>query len=394
MPRLLKYFLKGLEVAFICAVIVGVLSTLQLISNARFVSAVSKFIKSEVQAKKLIDVNAANQTLNDLRVRTDTYVNLIEDTHLESGMIVNRIFNGNLVDECDSLLFSALYFVALKHLHKDDLAAERWRSMELSQTDGHWYRHPHCLTTPPSRDMIIGVLIALSQEPASFKKHLSDFFTQLETRGGYFSDGSLSVSYLSPGVAEIIRKFSLLHGLRAQELPASVRSGFSTTELSVALTRPGYRLHLSALQSWLEMELNKKLSPVKVKSRTAVNNVRRLTRPFIIRALHEQRLEYVTQVLVERSPHNLFFKFLRFQAANALSPAIVITMMNELLAMPQFPTDRLPNDCDRKADYLWQRSDDEQVSARNTCKRIFSGVDFVWMSALLQNALELSAQAP
>ena len=98
----------------------------------------------------------------------------------------------------------------------------------------------------------------------------------------------------------------------------------------------------------------------------------------------QQRWSWLAQRLVDRDAKNLFFRWLRLAAADALSPRARLAMLRELDAMPQFPQDRLPDACDRRADYLWQRSSSEYM-ARETkdCVRRFSGVDYLWMASLL-----------
>jgi hypothetical protein len=59
-------------------------------------------------------------------------------------------------------------------------------------------------------------------------------------------------------------------------------------------------------------------------------------------------------------------------------------LMKSLASMKkQFPDNRLPMNCDRKADYLWQRNTNEAFEASEECTKSFHGIDFLWMAALL-----------
>jgi hypothetical protein len=68
---------------------------------------------------------------------------------------------------------------------------------------------------------------------------------------------------------------------------------------------------------------------------------------------------------------------------NAMNSNLAHKMLEDLLAMPQFPVDQLPTNCDRKADYLWQRKSEEYQPRSSNCHITYNGTDFLWMTALL-----------
>jgi hypothetical protein len=82
----------------------------------------------------------------------------------------------------------------------------------------------------------------------------------------------------------------------------------------------------------------------------------------------------------------MFFRWLQYEAADAMSPKAKKKLLEELLGMEMFPKNRLPTTCERKADYLWQRNSVEYVPRdHKLCSEIFSGVDFIWMASLLSH---------
>jgi hypothetical protein len=301
-------------------------------------------------------------------------------------MVVNRKAAGFAVDFCDSLLFSSLRFIALKKLGYESDAKLAWQSIEKSQNQGHWHRHPAC-RKHTSRDMIIGVLAALTQKPNNYRSHLTNFLDYMDANKGFVSTGPFYVSLLSPSVAEIVRIMARMEGIKNRALPDSVRSSFSTLELNAAVMPGDYRAHLIALQTWIELELIDENNAIDLNIRTAIRDLTSFTKPFTINTLYRQRREYVTQKLVEIDPNNLFYRYLRIRAASALTPIIAEKLLAELLAMPQFPPNHLPMNCDRQPDYLWQRPSDTYEKKSATCDVTYNGVDFLWMTALLLEKL-------
>jgi hypothetical protein len=324
------------------------------------------------------------------RQRALAYEKMISDEHLDHGMVVNREADGDRSDECDSLLFSSLRYVALKKMGLDADADAAWGAIRASRSGGKWFRHPQCAHKSTSRDMIIGVLAALTQRPEGYREMLSELMVYLGEHGGYVGDGPFYVSYLSPGLAEILRHFARLEGIPDDELPPVVRYGFSTMELDTYMSRIGFQSHLLALVLWIEQEL-KRIEVAEAKHGEEVRalplTLERFTRALWGVKVGEQRWPWLAQRLVDRDAKNLFFRWLRLSAADALSSRARLVMLRELDAMQQFPESRLPDSCDRRADYMWQRSSGEYAArSKGVCLRRFSGVDYLWMASLLTAA--------
>jgi len=366
------------------------LGYIQILDNSEHISSVSSFLRS--WAKNVAHQNNTDQIeqITELRRRVNLYHEISKRDFLEKGMLVHRSLSGKAVDECDSLLFSNLNFIALEKLGFQEDAEAAWKSIEQSQKNGQWVRHPNCANHSTSRDMIIGILLALSQKPENHQEHFKQLLQQIDAGGGFFHKGPIYVSYISPNLAEAIRLMARLENWPHHQLPSSIRSGFSTSELQVSTTQAGYRTHLLALLVWLEFELRDKYKDLNLRPRSSSKELAALTGPFTVNDLDSQRLEYLTQSLMSSDPRNLFFKYLRIKAADALTVDARIALIRELNDMRQFPKDRLPRDCDRKADYLWQRDSQtyNRVKAK-TCNVIYNGTDFLWMAGLLLEGLSL-----
>ncbi len=354
----------------------------QIIANSRLEShqtAIFQFFTSQSATFKMPD------TLKwEAQKRVALYQSLMEAEQLDEGMIVNRLASGESADRCDSLLFSSLRYVALKKLHMIKEAQIAWDAIAKSQEDGHWLRHPQCRETT-SRDMLLGVLAAFTQDPPHFRNHVIDLLRYVHANNGYLSEGRFDVSYLLPGVAEILRVYARGNQIAEYTLPATVFFGFSTIEFAAILPQPGYRSHLTALSTWIELELqdHPRYAPHSYKLRSAVNELSAAFDPFTYSRLRQQRLSWIAGKLFQQDPQNLFFKWLRLRTAQALTPLTRTIMLQELINMEQFPTNHLPRNCDRKADYLWQRDSSEYKSVTENCSKQFGGVDFMWMTALL-----------
>ena len=327
----------------------------------------------------MVDDSRRLELVAEAQARFISYNDQIKQGHLLAGMVVNRDQEGHPVDVCDSLLFSSLRYVALAKMKLGNDAQEAWEAIEKSQEDGRWFRHPRCKAAT-SRDMVLGVLAALTQWPARQEQHLGSLINTVGKLNGFVDKGPFYVSYLSPGMGEIVRQLALRSGLRDDVLPPEVRRGFSTVELDAAVLSSGYRSHLVALTAWTEMELQAKNAGMKVRSPHL--HFGPLGRLFAAKSIRERRLEWATSRLVEIDPQNIFYRWLRLKAAGALSEGARVKLLEELLAMPQFPR-HLPWDCDRRADYLWQRDSSEFAPAKGACNYQYSGVDFLWMSSLI-----------
>ncbi len=314
------------------------------------------------------------------RERAWLYERLIEARHLESGMVVERAHDGRALSQCDSLLFSSLRFVALKKLGWQDRADKAWHAIERSYQGGRWIRHPQCAFKTTSRDMIIGLLSALVLKPPGYQSQLVKLLDIIEATDGSVDPGPFYVSRLSPGIAEILRLLSLEAGLAPETLPAEVRVGFSTLEWDSWWGSPGYTSHLNAMALWLERELwhqryaFRSLGAPWREGRAQPQDAERM----------RQRFAVLSQALVKVDPENLFFQYLAAVSAQGrLTAAARLELLQKLLAMPQFPAQTLPRNCDRGADYLWQRSSLEYRAVSSLCTEEFTGVDFLWMVALL-----------
>ena len=207
------------------------------------------------------------------RQRAALYIDRIEEGFLEDGMVVGRNILGEPEDLCDSLLFTSLYYVSLNKLGYKDKALKTWRAIEKSRQDGQWFRHPRCRKTT-SRDMILGVLAALSQDPPGTRNHILETLGYVEKTNGYLSRGRADIGYLAPGVGEIFRIFAAGQKILPYTLPAHVSWSFSTLEFSALISQTGYRSHLIALGAWLEMELNRhERYSTATRIRTATSNL-------------------------------------------------------------------------------------------------------------------------
>lgn len=322
-----------------------------------------------------------------VRDRAALYDYLLRSDHLVDGMVVNRNVYGQVTSICDSLLFSSLRYVALKKLGYQELADEAWQAIEKSQHQGHWMRHPRCGSKGTSRDMIVGVLAALTQRPKNHRYHLSNLLDYIDKNNGYIGHGPFHVSRLTPGIGELIRVMAKNEELATDELPANIRYGFSTLELDTFTRSRGYTSHLNAMVIWIELEMLQSYMAREARQsiRSVVNILHPLTDPLLPTSIKDQRLQWLTQRLARLDNENLFFRFLQYKAAGAMTPLTELKLLDQLLAMPQFPINRLPNTCDRKADYLWQRDSVEyQPRDHGDCHEVFAGVDFIWLAALLQ----------
>src|SRR5690606_3995506 len=155
------------------------------------------------------------------------YDYLLREHHLLDGMVVSRSASGEAIHECDSLLFSSLRYVALKKLGFHNEARRAWQALQKSQVDGHWRRHPRCWEKSTSRDMIIGVIAALTQSPPNSEQHIRSLFAQIRSTGGYISDGPIYVSYLTPSIARLLRSLARAQGIPYSEMPDIIRRGYS-----------------------------------------------------------------------------------------------------------------------------------------------------------------------
>ncbi len=320
------------------------------------------------------------------REKAYLYEQWLEEGFLEQGMVVNRHSDGRPSGECDSLLFSSLRYAALTKLGWHDKAYRAWRGIQNAFQNGRWVRHPKCRRKSTSRDMIVGLLVAMTQNPPAEVRQLQKLLNIVDSTGGSVDDGPFYVSRMSPGMGAIMRLMSQQHGVPLREIPEDVRMGFSTLELDAWMAQPGYTAHLNALTLWIELELTDH------QPRSALRSVAELIDtalgPLGTPAIKDQRWVWAGHQLATLDRSNLFFEYMELRSAGALTWKTEALLLKKLLEMPQFPDDRLPHNCDRRADYLWQRHSVEYVPrAKATCHETFNGVDFVWMVALLTENL-------
>lgn len=343
----------------------------------------------QFRARNLKDVTVATQESlyrlkREARTRAALYERLIQKDMLVEGMIVHRDERGRERGLCDSLLFSAIRFRALDNLGFKKEADEAWAAIDSSRIGGYWWRHPFCRDRSLSRDMLMGVMIALQKSPPGGRVALSELLTEIDQRSGSFSDGPFFISYLSPGPAGLLRHLAQNKGIPSSDWPWVLKQSFSSIEFDALFLRPGYESHLASLGIWLEylmMQDSHGFNP-----RSVLGQVERLWTGGGSQeetAIDRERLAWITSILTQENPENLFFSYLNYLVNDEFDNAKRVSLLTELLNMPQFPADRLPMDCDRGADYLWQRRGEEYLPDRGACRMTWSGVDFLWMAGLL-----------
>jgi len=370
----------------------GIAAYGELVANSRFLARSNELLLRAAHLEPEIRPDAAEQLKLEALRRVRIYEEKIERTHLVDGMVVNLSANGEMMDQCDSLLFSSLRYVSLIKLGIHPQAEEAWQAIERSQEGGQWLRHPRCPNST-SRDMILGLLIAFSQEPAGFNEHLTTLMRLVDGNDGFFGSGPIYVSYLSPGLARFVAILAERHNHKATPIPEIIRAGYSTAELEVLVIERGFESHLGALTAWLELELTAKIPLDMATSGAVTSFVDQIVSPFASVSLGGQRLDWITDRLITADPSNLFFRYLRLRAAGALTVTARMRMLNELLEMPHFPKDRLPMNCDRHADYLWQRANRLPNQLLVRCQEEFNGTDFLWMVALLLEELPVAGSS-
>lgn len=323
----------------------------------------------------------------EAREKALRYEGWIEDGFLEYGMVVNRYADGRFTGECDSLLFSSLRYSALKKLGWHDKAQKAWRGIENALESDRLVRHPKCRRKNTSRDMVVGFLVALTQNPPAETRRLQQLLSIIDKTGGSVDlNAPFYVSRLSPGLGEIMRLMSKQYGVPLRDIPEEVRMGFSTVEFDAWMAEPGYTAHLKALTLWIELELMHHQPKSALRSLSELIDA--ALGPLGSPRIKDQRWVWAGHHLATLDRQNLFFQWMELRCAGALTWKTQAMLLRKLLDMPQFPDDHLPRNCDRKADYLWQRHSVEYVPRpKAPCIETFHGVDFLWMVALLTENL-------
>ena len=363
---MIKRFLK------IFAVVLIFLVAAKLDKEIRSFSLVDKtstYIRSYFTAKSQADQQFFLQIKQQARDKAIFYDSQIEQRFLDDGMVVNRTSDGGSIDHCDSLLFSSLRFIALDKLGLKQRALASWEALRMAEESaGRWRRHPKCnLST--SRDMIIGLLAALTRSPPEHQKLLKSIIENARANHGFIDDGPIDVSYLTPGSMMLLNHVAKQAGVVVKPGKSLIPLSFPTLMFDLAFVERGFSAHLSALTIWIELELKDK----RIKGTTPSSVFSQ-----------DHLLDWYAQKLVEVDPQNLFFRWLKLKTAGALSSTTRLAMLDELMHMEQFPPDTLPQSCNRKADYLWQRDSAEYQPVEHIqCTKLFAGIDFMWMVALL-----------
>ncbi len=318
--------------------------------------------------------------------RFELYDRLIGSYASSHGMVVWRdLTTGNSRHECDSLLFSSLRYTALYKLGYYQRAQRAWQDIRGAYIQKQWRRHPDCAAKAISRDMLLGLLVALSTFPPDGREILEDLNHKIERHSGFFADGPIYVSYLTPQMAELMRLLASVYGIPAKELPPSVRYSFATRDLNILEISKGYESHLVALGLWLEMEILD-LNPA-LGGETAPRNLIALLADVegqvATSELFKIHWSFVAEKLYHLDSRNAFFTYLYARANGEDTENSRLLMQAQLNEMSQFPRGFLPMDCDRGSDYLWQRDSQEMDEKEPNCNTIHPGVDYLWMTALL-----------
>ena len=378
-----------LSIISLCLLLAIGLGILVFSGNADILDLHAKLLQSYARHNpEAIDAEW-NQSKEAAIQRMLTYRNFIMRDFLLDDMVINRENGDAVSDLCDSLLFSSLLYVAWNKIGLDHEARVIFNGIKGAENNGKWWRHPRC-NHRLSRDMVVGVLAAMSQRPPEAKAMLSRFLHFVAMNQGYVGDGPFYVSFLSPGLVELSRHVAVLNGVRPKDIPKFFFQGYSTLELDTLWPQRGYHSHLSALVIWLEMDLAGTVEKHGFTHQPALftRNLPNEIKPFFAaitnKDLHSSRHQWLTYRLLKNDKKNLFFRYLHLRASHALTLATRLLLLRELLAMKQFPKDRPPDSCDRKADYLWQRDSLEKVpQQKGSCQHRFNGVDFIWLASLL-----------
>ena len=206
---------------------------------------------------------------------------------------------------------------------------------------------------------------------------------EIDRQRGFIGDGPFYVSWLSPGVAGLVRMEAEHRQIPYNEWPWILKQSFSSIEYDGMFLKEGYESHLAGLGLWLE--INHKENAEWFNPRSLLGEVLRLTgeRGSFDTSFDERRRQWIAGRLSSLAGGNLFFDVLELKANGIYGMDAEVKLLSELLSMPQFPATRLPMDCDRAADYIWQRRDREAIPSARECGRTFAGVDFLWMAAIL-----------
>lgn len=362
-------------------------------SLALFVSYVLKFSfnlkfldKSKSALQGWFEENAMSEVMEkDLKLEALSqvlfYEKKIKENFLEEGMLVNRSLLGFQLDQCDSLLFSSLRYTALEKLGLKSLAEEAWLAIAKSyELEGKWIRHPQCREAL-SKDMFLGLMTALVQRLGKDKILISKTRDQIEEAKGYFDDGPIYLSYLPPPLRILFDNILVLNGLEETRYSDI---NFSLSEFEILTVKKGYRSHLTALYMWLTHQVMSLFEEKPSFVYESPFGLSKFLGSLGFRDILSKKRSWLALELYSSDIQNLFFKIVFLNEMNLLKPSKFL-LLRELLERKEFPKGRDAWDCDRKADYLWQRYSEEYVG-KASCQKSFHGLDFIWILALLWEA--------
>jgi hypothetical protein len=314
--------------------------------------------------------------------RAALYDELIQRDMLLDGMVVHLGAGGEPKGICDSLMFSSIRFYALNKLGFKNSAQKAWQGIIASRSGGQWLRHPRC-TKSLSRDMIMGVLVALRGDPEEGDAVFRSMLAKIDRNGGFAGDGPFYVSWLSPGIASLLRMEAERRQVPFSEWPWVLKHSFSSIEFDAMFLDEGYVSHLAGIGLWLEVSQPKDAAGFN--PRSFFGRVARSLsgESSLDTKIDTQRRQWISGRLRSISSSNLFFEWLELNSSGDLNSKSEARLLSALLSMPQFPKTHLPQDCNRDADYLWQRREAEAIPAVEKCGETWSGVDFLWMASLL-----------
>lgn len=371
---------------FAAIVLVVVVEGFVIANLSRIISEQHVKLQQSSQTSQFDESSQSSVTLANLRrealTRAALYDELIRKQMLEDQMVVNRLPNGQADGLCDSLLFSSIRFYALTKLGFAQSAKQAWDGILGSRNGATWMRHPRC-SKSLSRDMIMGVLVALKANPEGGTLLFREMLNEIDRNWGFIGDGPFYVSWLSPGIAGLLRMEAERRDVPFQEWPWILKQSFSSIEYDAMFLGEGYVSHLAALGLWLEITQSR--SNDRFNPRSFFGSMERLIQRGgnLDTEMDSQRRKWIAGRLRSLSGSNLFYEWLDQETFGTLNLQQEERMLVRLLSMHQFPKTRLPMDCDRTADYLWQRREFEHLNSSKSCRHTYSGVDFLWMAAIL-----------
>ena len=348
--------------------------------NARLYEQSRPSSDHELSAKT--DESALLTLRREALTRVMLYESLIQKDMLLDGMVVHRNPDGTVGGQCDSLLFSNLRFFALRSMGLKDASDDAWSAILKSRDGGLWLRHPKCPKSL-SRDMIMGVLMGLSADPDGGTQVFASMLAEIDRQQGFVGDGPFYVSWLSPGIAGLLRAEAERRHIPYEQWPWILKQSFSSIEYDAMFLGEGYVSHLAALGLDLELRFAEKSHTFN--PRSLLGQAERLVKGWGAGStrIDAQRRQWIASHLRSINRSNLYYEWIEQRAFGTLTIASERELLERLLAMEQFPPSRLPSDCERDADYLWQRREADAQPTPGKCGYRWNGVDFLWMAAAL-----------